>query len=46
MKISGAIAETVHAVVSPDGKIMTTTTHSLANHPMGSTHNVLVFQRR
>jgi hypothetical protein len=46
MKIAGAIAETVHSVVSPDGKIMTTTIHSLENHPMGSTHNVLVLQKQ
>jgi hypothetical protein len=46
MKIAGIIAETVHAVVSSDGKIMTTTVNVLANHPMGSMHNVLIFDKQ
>jgi hypothetical protein len=46
MKIAGKIAETVHAVVSPNGKTMTTTVNVLANHPMGSMHNVLIFDKQ
>lgn len=46
MKIAGKIAETVHAVVSSDGKTMTTTVKVLANHPMGSMHNVLIFDKQ
>ena len=46
MRIAGVIAETVHVVVSPDGRTMTTTIHALANHPMGSMHGVLVLEKQ
>ncbi len=46
MRIAGVIAETVHVVLSPNERTMTTTIHALANHPMGPMHSVLVLEKQ
>jgi len=46
MKIGGKAVETVHGVVSPNGKTMTTTINATADHPRGLMHNVLILERQ
>jgi hypothetical protein len=46
MKIGGKTAETVHAVVSPNGRTMTTTIDATTDHQGGSMHNVLILEKQ
>lgn len=46
MKIGGKTAETVHAVVSPNGRTMTTTVDATTDHPGGPMHNVLILEKQ
>jgi hypothetical protein len=46
LKIGGKTAETVHAVVSPNGRTMTTTIDATTDHPRGPMHNVLILEKQ
>jgi hypothetical protein len=46
MKIGGKTAETVHAVVSPNGRTMTTTIDATTDHQGGPMHNVLTLEKQ
>jgi hypothetical protein len=46
MRIGGKTAETVHAVVSPNGRTMTTTVDATTDHQGGPMHNVLVLEKQ
>ena len=46
MKIGGKISETVHAVVSPNGRTVKTTIDATIDHPGGPMHSVLVLEKQ
>jgi hypothetical protein len=46
MRIGGKTVETVHAVVSQNGKTMTTTINATKDHPGGVMHNLLILEKQ
>jgi hypothetical protein len=46
VKIGGKTAETVQALVSPNGRTMTTTIGATTDHPGGPMHNVLILEKQ